>query len=291
MVSSSKKKRGKERKAAAAVKNSADNIADDNRTTVAAAAAVGSSLQSLPVLRVPSHLARQQLSTKKKMVPSVAHIRKGRNFTTELAISTDISLEDSGILSVVLNFLKRCEEETFDKVISDVGGNLKTPTTWIKIIGSAVLNDDRDIENIVQNIGPLIRCMCNDTTRLFFKSNKHWTEAISIFAELISNMIFNINAYEPDITNINTLFQNGLLTSIVQWGFWDEEFRPDIAKEITTEDYKKIISLGREITEKLVIMAASKQSEDGNNLWKVLVPLLSSVNSMILAVWFRTLLG
>ena len=89
MVSSSKKKRGKERKAAAAVKNSADNIADDNRTTVAAAAAVGSSLQSLPVLRVPSHLARQQLSTKKKMVPSVAHIRKGRNFTTELAISTD----------------------------------------------------------------------------------------------------------------------------------------------------------------------------------------------------------
>ena len=199
MVSSSKKKRGKERKAAA-VENSADSTANDNRTTAAASAAAGgSSLQSIPVLRVPSHLARQQLSTKKKMVPSVAHIRKGRNFTTELAISTDISLEGSGILSVVLNFVKRCEDETFDKVISDVGGNLKTPTTWIKVIESAVINDDCKEEKIVQNIGPLVRCMCNDTTRLFFKSNKHWTEAIFVFAELIHSLVHH--------NNVDTLFR------------------------------------------------------------------------------------
>jgi len=102
MVSSSKKKRGKERKA---VKNSADSTANDNRTTAAASAAAGgNSLQSIPVLRVPAHLARQQLYAKKKMVPSVAHIRKGRNFTTELAISTDISLEDSDIISCVKLF-------------------------------------------------------------------------------------------------------------------------------------------------------------------------------------------
>jgi len=175
MVSSSKKKRGKERKAAA--KNSADSsTADSNRTTVVPAPSGGRSLQSIPVATI----------TKKKIVPSVAHIRKGRNFTTELAISTHISLEDSGILSVVLNFLKRCEEETFDGIMDNIGGNLKSPTTWIQIIGSAVINDC-DQEKIVQNIGPLIRCMCNDTTRLFFKSNKHWTDAIFVFAELISD--------------------------------------------------------------------------------------------------------
>ena len=270
MVSSSKKKRGKERKAAA-VKNSADSsTANDNRTTAAAAAAAagGNSLQSIPVLRVPAHLARQQLSTKKKIVPSVAHIRKGRNFTTELAISTDISLEDSGILSVVLNFLKRCEEETFDGIIDSVGGNLKTPTTWIKIIISAVINEDSCRIQIANSIGPLVRCMCNDTTRLFFKSNKHWTEAISIFAGLIAVMI--------DVTNdLDTLFQHdGLLSTIVQWGFW-ESHRPDIAMEMKAEE---ISSLGREITEKLVIMAAdNEQTEDGKNLLETIgtTPIIS----------------
>ena len=110
-----------------------------------------------------------------------------------------------------------------------IGGNLKSPTTWIQIIGSAVINDDCDLDKIIQNIGPLVRCMCNDTTRLFFKSNKHWTEAISIFAELILHMIDFCN-------NVDTIFRQheGLLSTIIQWGFWDEEYRPDIAKEVTT---------------------------------------------------------
>jgi len=135
----------------------------------------------------------------------------------------------------VLNFLKRCEDETFDKVISDVGGNLKTPTTWLKVIESAVINDDCEEEKIVQNIGPLVRCMCNDTTRLFFKSNKHWTEAIPIFAELILHMIGFCN-------NVDTLFlhHEGLLSTIVQWGFW-ESHRPDIAMELKAEDCTKVI--------------------------------------------------
>ena len=252
MVSSSKKKRGKERKAAA-VKNSSYSTADSNKTTAGAPAGGA-------WVRVPAHLARQHLSTKKMMVPSVAQIRKGRNFTTELAISTDISLEDSGILTVVLNFVKRCEEETFDGVIDSVGGNLKTPTTWIKIVRSAVINEDCEQEKIVENIGTLVRCMCNDTTRLFFKSNKHWTDAISIFAELILHMI-DFSEY-----NIDTFFlrHEGLLSTIVQWGFWDKEHRPDIAAEMKTEE---IVRLGREITEKLVTMAAdNEQTEDGKNL-------------------------
>ena len=45
-----------------------------------------------------------------------------------------LSFDDSGILSVVLNFLKRCENDTFDKVMAEVGGNLPSPSWWIQIL-------------------------------------------------------------------------------------------------------------------------------------------------------------
>ena len=45
-----------------------------------------------------------------------------------------ISFEQSGILSVVLGFLNRCEHETFDGVMDSIGGNLSTPATWIKLL-------------------------------------------------------------------------------------------------------------------------------------------------------------
>ena len=32
----------------------------------------------------------------------------------------------------VLNFLKRCEDETFDQVVDSVGGNLRSSVVWIE---------------------------------------------------------------------------------------------------------------------------------------------------------------
>ena len=56
---------------------------------------------------------------------TVALIRKGDNKTTtlldgSLEESNGILYEQSGILSTVLKFLQRCEEETFDNSMSDI---------------------------------------------------------------------------------------------------------------------------------------------------------------------------
>ena len=56
---------------------------------------------------------------------------------------------------------------------------------------------------------------------------------------------------------INTLLQyEGLLTTIVQWGFWGEEHRPDITKELGAKNCTSIVVLGRDITAKLVLHEA-----------------------------------
>ena len=45
----------------------------------------------------------------------------------------NISIEQSGILTTVLNFLRRCKDETFHQVMNSVGkGDLNTPVTWLE---------------------------------------------------------------------------------------------------------------------------------------------------------------
>ena len=119
-----------------------------------------------------------------------------------------------------------------------VGGDLKTPSSWIGILLQASFNDPSCNLRIAENIGPLVRCMINDTQRLFFKSNKHWREGIASFAVLVLDMIkVSINRERADGTIIvDTLLRHeGLLVSIVQWGFW-RDHRPDILKELKAVD-------------------------------------------------------
>ena len=60
---------------------------------------------------------------------------------------------------------------------------------------------------------------------------------------------------------IDTLLQHeGLLTSIVQWGFWDEDYRPDITKELSV--VSKVVELGNATLIRL-IKAADLNSEEG----------------------------
>ena len=58
--------------------------------------------------------------------------------------ASDFSLVDSGVLSVVLDFLKRCEDENFIKVVTCLNGNspenLKSPSTWIDLLHKASLH-------------------------------------------------------------------------------------------------------------------------------------------------------
>ena len=119
---------------------------------------------------------------------------------------------------------------------------------------------------IAENIGPLVRCMCNDTKRQFFKSNKHWADTMQVFVCLIHNMILSCFNNSDEIEGkkiIDTLLNyEGLLSSIIQWGFWDEEYRPDITKELPTDDCVDIVESGM-MTVKRLITAADTQTEEG----------------------------
>ena len=156
MVSSSKKKRGQQRKIA-----KRDRIPD------------------IVFVSQDDGSAKIHPEHRKYILPA---IQAGSNVAEALAHNhvTNFSLEDSGVISAVLDFLRRCEDESFIKVVrtNDITANLKTPSKWIGILNKAAMHEPSCMLQIAENIGPLVRCMCNDTTRLFFKSSKHWNESI-----------------------------------------------------------------------------------------------------------------
>ena len=205
----------------------------------------------------------------------VAKVRKGDNKTTtllgdgSLEESNGISYEQSGILSTLLSFFKRCEDDTFVKVMLDVGGDIMTPRLWVRILMKAEAQEPSCRLHIAQNIGPLVRCMCNDTKRQFFRSNKHWSDTIQAFVCLIHNTIlsgFNSSDETEGKKIIDTLLQyEGLLTSIIQWAFWEED-RPDIAKEIKVGDLVDIVESGRVTVSRLIRSADLISEEDKERL-------------------------
>jgi len=60
------------------------------------------------------------------------------------------------------------------------GGYLESPSTWIDILVSVSTYSESCHAQIIDSIGPLVKCMCNDTKRTFFGSNRHWHESILI---------------------------------------------------------------------------------------------------------------
>ena len=135
------------------------------------------------------------------------------------------------ITPTVLDFLKRCEDEAFEDVIVDIGGgtvslnsgDLKSPSTWVKVIATITDLVPSCRMQIIENIEPLVRCMCNDTKRVLFKNNKHWIESIVPFVVVISRMIIHNNNPESSGMITKLLLTNDDLTRrIVQWGFWEK---------------------------------------------------------------------
>ena len=111
------------------------------------------------------------------MVP----IQRGETLATKFALECrPPSYADSGVLPSIFGFLKRCEE-SFAVVIGSVRGDLNTPVYWIKLLSNAIEHEPSCRLTVAQNIGPLVKCMCEDSTRLFFKSNKHWKDSIVDF--------------------------------------------------------------------------------------------------------------
>ena len=242
----SKRERAKQRKAAAA-KNPTSNNAKAGPSVRQDSRQIIKLLNKFPTTRI------------------VELVKKGDGVTTTALSESHVkglSLKKSGVLSAVLGLLQRCEDETFDEVIDDVTflghGNipwneeayLDTPSTWIDILMEAVDLEPSCSLQIAENIGPMVRCICNDVERTFFKSNKHWRKSIKPCVGLIYNMLCTSTEGGNDrMKVIDTLFKHEcLLRCIIQWGFW--EHRLDIAKEMPAKDFETIIKMGN-LTAKL----------------------------------------
>lgn len=292
VVSSKKKKRGQQRKAA------------QNEDAAAKALGRAASL-SRPGERIVNSQDIEHIIAKISR-----DIEKGNDAATRSIFDSSVSgiiLQprtqhklNMKVMPYVLNFLKRSEDETFTRVLSRAGGDmgkkLKTPSTWIMALESFVKTfDDNDksiLLQIAESIGPLIRCMCNDTERVFFKSNKHWREGILPFALLISRMVntSTIGSTDEKSTDnklVDTLLSyDGLLSSIIQWGFWGEDHRPDITNELgnvicgTISDVcAHVVSIGRDTIRMLVTNAASNSvSAKDKNLLDTIgtIPIVST---------------
>ena len=188
----------------------------------------------------------------------IKHIQDGSHSIANTLANhhiTNFSLVDSGVVSAVLGFLRRCEEEFFIRVVRTNGknANLQSPSLWIRILDKAVEFEPGSRLQVAQRIGPLISCFCNDTGRLFFKGNEHWKEGILPFVKLIEVFVCTLTSSSSigntNMTVLNTLLNHeGLLSSIVQWAFWDVEHRPDLVKELGAKDCELIASLGWQVS-------------------------------------------
>ena len=207
----------------------------------------------------------------------VAKIRRGNNYATKrltsgVSIEEGFSYEHSGVLSAVLDFFNRCEDDTFDGVMASVGGDLKPPSLWMYTLVRASHVEPSCKLLIVQNIGPLARCMCDDTERLLFKSNKHWRQVIVMFVNLVINVMENkADKTLEDEKIVDTMLQyDGMMRSIVQWGYWGEQRRPDIIKELKSEGFTSTMSIlmSRRVIELLVLNIGMK-GEGRNRLLEI----------------------
>ena len=112
-MTSSKKKRGKQRKAAKAAATSNEVGSGGDRINALARGEIAPPQSYAEVINILNGLPHKTI---------VEMIQNGDNISTcALANSyvEGLSLESSGILSIVLDFLKRCENDTFDEVMAD----------------------------------------------------------------------------------------------------------------------------------------------------------------------------
>ena len=275
MVSSSKKKRGQQRKAA---RSTASNNNNNNNNTNLYQSAFGSPLPNSPaVLRAHNAAAALIASQFAK------DIKRANNDATHALVTGDThitpSFSNSGILLSVLNFLKRCQDETFHNVLTSVQGNLGSPSMWICVLEKVIELEPSCTLQIAENIGPLVSSMCNDTERLFFKSNKHWRESILHFAKLLFEIVFEGKKEVVEIM----IKHEGFLSFVVQCSFWGEEHRPDIVEVLSVknvhihidDELGAIVGTGRAI---MKIMAMDNNHEDSELLEVIgMMPIVSKV--------------
>jgi hypothetical protein len=144
-----------------------------------------------------------------------------------------LGLVDNGLIPVLLGLLRQFEHKEFNEMVNKVKGNVQTPVHWIEILAHLGNVEQCKLE-IANGIQAIVRCLCDDSKRLFFMSNKHWHDALTPFLDLVFILLFSSDDLYSKVTAstvCHILLQNeGFLESMVHRCFWTS-YRPDLLKE------------------------------------------------------------
>jgi len=198
----------------------------------------------------------------------------------------NISLVGTILWTLLYSFVGKCDDSTFDKVLTDMraalgsvstlsgavvsiggGGDLQSPSLWIKVLIRAAELEPKCKVEIAENIDALVKCMGNDTDRLFFKSNDHWKEGIESFVLLCYNLIM-MTPDEDLLSKVIGLLlydDEDFIRTFVKIGFWKDQ-RPDIVELLGVKDCTDYADMGNAIIRKIVTYAADNPSSENRRL-------------------------
>ena len=140
----------------------------------------------------------------------------------------------AGLVATVFQLLDRCEEEKFADVLGR-DGDLPSPEFWLMMLVNTVFPDNVTCKDLVLNtrmeiargIGPLVRCLTDDSKRMFFGENRFWCPCIGYFVGLVEALVLS-----PETVPILIQYQ-GLTEFLIECMFWNNH-RPDIVVESRT---------------------------------------------------------
>ncbi|KAK1745835.1 hypothetical protein QTG54_003759 [Skeletonema marinoi] len=155
------------------------------------------------------------------------------------------SLFEAGLLNSIVSFLNEGAHSEFqidDKLKNSLVVNREgerkfeqiSPKFWLAALCRSIADEhslneeicDKLCVEISCSIRPYVQCMCDDTARKLFKSNKYYHESLSLFFDLI----LRLAAYSTEAAEV-LLGYDDLLDVIVQCLFW-RTHRPDIMREL-----------------------------------------------------------
>ena len=160
-----------------------------------------------------------------------------------------------GTLPAVISLLDQCEHDSFEAVLaelsvenaspehkafSDYGfrRDLETPVEWIHFLTSFASSPDPNFQlHIAEKIGPLVRCMCNDTARQFYKSSEYWWGSMFSFAHLIIQVLTNSSGGGPKNKIIDNFYNmmRGYLEPLFNGDSIMKSIAPTLQKRYTME--------------------------------------------------------
>jgi hypothetical protein len=190
-----------------------------------------------------------------------------------------LDLVFNGLIPATLGLLRQCEHEEFNEMVKKVKGNLQTPIDLIEILLNMSLFEQCKVE-IANGIQAVVRCLCNDSKRLFFNSNNYWHQAAPLFAGLVSNLLFSSDDLSSKVTAstvCHILLQNeGFLESMVHRCFWTS-YRPDLVKEYEShqlsDDVKTLEAFAHKVIRNIIVVGLERnKTETENELNRLAIP-------------------